>query len=154
MAHAEIWWHMRKYGGLQVNIVSVHVPYVSFMFYAMSDRTGCQILQYTSVYVDRNMELDNTFNLGRGRDNNGKVTFLDDINNKHQVGSGGLQENKTGTRQGQDMDKTRTRQGQDRDKTKQGQDRDKMPTTPGKDRDKTGTRQGQDRDSIKTETRQ
>ena len=101
-----------------MNIVSVHVPYISFTFYAMSDRTGCQILQYTSVYVDRNMELANTFNLGRGRDNNGKVTFLDDMNNKHQVGSGGLQENKTGTiqRQDRDRDKTGTRMAQEGDK--------------------------------------
>ena len=121
VAHAEIWWS-------PVNIVSVHVPYVSFTFYAMSDRTGCQILQYMLVYVDRNMELNNTFNLGRGRDNNGKVTFLDDINNKHQVGSGGLQENKTGTRQVQDMDKTRTRQNRDKTETRCQQHREKTET--------------------------
>ena len=103
-----------------MNIVSVHVPYVSFTFYAMSDRTGCQIRQYMSVKVDRSMELDNTFNLGRGRDNNGKVTFLDDINNKHQVGSGGLQENKTGTRQGQYRDKTETGIRQEQEWHKKG----------------------------------
>ena len=35
---------MQRYGGLHANIVSVYVPYVSFMFYS-------SLRQFTSVYV-------------------------------------------------------------------------------------------------------
>ena len=41
-------------GGPQVKIVSVHILYVSFttvLRLFTLDRTGCQVLQFTSVYV-------------------------------------------------------------------------------------------------------
>ena len=41
-------------GGLQVNIVSVHILYVGFTLILrlfMLDGTVCQVLQFTSVYV-------------------------------------------------------------------------------------------------------
>ena len=41
-------------GGLQVNIVSVHVLYIGFtsvLRLFTLDRMGCQVLQFTSVYV-------------------------------------------------------------------------------------------------------
>ena len=56
--------------GLQVKIVSVQISYVSFRLVLrliMSDRMGCQVLQFTTVYVSllwftvvvRDVELDN-----------------------------------------------------------------------------------------------
>ena len=70
--------------------------------------------------------------MGTGRDSNDEVTFHSD-NIKTpivQVGSGGLQENKTGTRHRENREKIRTRQGPYRDNTgtKQGQDKDKKGT--------------------------
>ena len=74
--------------------------------------------------------------LGTGRDSNDEVTFHSD-NIKTaivQVGSGGLQENKTGTRQGENREKIGRRQGEDKDKTgtKQRQDMDKEKTRTNK----------------------
>ena len=84
-----------------------------------------------------------TICLGTGRDSNDEVTFHSD-NIKTpivQVGSGGLQENKTGTRQGENREKIGRRQGEDKDNT---------GTTQGQHRNNTGTKQGQDKNKIGT----
>ena len=69
--------------------------------------------------------------LGTGRDSNDEVTFHSD-NIKTaivQVGSGGLQENKTGTRQWENREKIGRRQGEDKDAgTTQEQNKDKTRT--------------------------
>ena len=52
---------MRRYGGLQVSIVSVHIPYASFTFYTCLRQTG-QVVRYSSLHrftlVGRDVELD------------------------------------------------------------------------------------------------
>ena len=86
-------------------------PLLQFLqfFQFMSDRLH-QVTQVTSGYISlrrRDGTWSSTICLGTGRDNNGEVTFHSD-NIKTaivQVGSGGLQEKKTGTRQGENREK-------------------------------------------------
>ena len=98
-----------------------------------------RLCQVTSGYVSlrwRDGTWSSTICLGTGRDSNDEVTFHSDnikTANVH-VGSGGLQENKTGTRQGENREKIGRRQGEDKDKT---------GTRQGQNRDKTGTRKRQ-----------